>query len=253
MTTQLAPYCPGAASIVVDGEQPIAVFCDLHLQLEKPEELWRFAHSLQALVGHCSWLVILGDLFESYVGREDFLHPYWQPILQAWQQLREAGCSLVLVRGNRDVLLSPADGRALGFVVADSVLVRRAGGNLLLTHGDAFCLGDLPYQRLRRGMRRFGVRSCLRALPLRLRRYLARRLRSYSQLEVARKPLQSMHLTLPVVAQVAAESAAKEVWIGHLHQAARHDLGDGRLLRVLPAWTPGAAPHWIGEKLDETG
>lgn len=96
------------------------------------------------------------------------------------------------------------------------------------------------------------MRPLLRALPHIFRCWLAHRLRNHSQAEVARKPLDSMHLTLGTVDAIMAQEGVKEAWIGHLHTAASHDLTEGRHLRVLPAWEPGTAAAWIQESLDET-
>ncbi|MGB0953394.1 MAG: UDP-2,3-diacylglucosamine diphosphatase [Planctomycetota bacterium] len=247
----LAPYKAGEATVPLDGKRT-AVFTDLHLDPERYQEIHAFAVSLLPLAGICNNLVILGDLFESYIGRESYLHPAFEPLQQAFAHLNAHQCRIIVLRGNRDVLLSPADGKALGFEVADSVSVMGVDGKVLLTHGDAFCLADLPYQKLRRILRFPGLRPLLRTLPAWVRFRLALRLRNHSKAEVARKPLNSMHLTLAKVDEVMAEEGAKVAWIGHLHAAATHDLSDDRQLRVLPAWEPGTAAAWIQESLDET-
>lgn len=252
MSRRLARYQAGDSPLSLDAER-IAVFTDLHLQPQQYAEIVAFARSLMELVGRCDALVVLGDLFESYIGREDFTHPAFDPMREAFACLRAEGCEIVLLRGNRDVLLNSSDGRHLGFTVADAVLCDSVPGGLLLTHGDAFCLGDLAYQRLRRLLRLPGVRPCLRALPGWLRARMARRLRSYSVQEVARKPLDSLHLTLSAVERVMAEEGVRQAWIGHLHAAGDHLFADGRHLRVLDAWSPGTPAVWIPENLDETG
>jgi len=247
----LAPYRPGEDAIRLGGART-AVFTDLHLDPIAPDEIHAFAISLLPLAGGCDQLVILGDLFESYVGREDFLHPAFGPMLQAFEHLRQSGTEIVLIRGNRDVLLSRGDGQHLNLTIADAVRVPGIEGDVLLTHGDAFCLADLPYQRLRRILRFPGMRPLLRALPHGLRCRLAQRLRNHSKQEVARKPLDSMSLTLGQVDQVMLKEGVQTAWIGHLHAAASHDLTGGGHLRVLPAWEPGTAALWIQDSLDET-
>lgn len=247
----LAPYKAGETTLKLQAEK-VAVFTDLHLDPTAAHEIHAFAVSLLPLAGLADQVIILGDLFESYLGRESFLHPAFAPMLQAFDHLRASGTGLVLIRGNRDVLLNRSDAKHLQFQVADSVLVPGPQGPTLLTHGDAFCLADLPYQRLRRILRFPGLRPALRALPLFLRERLAQRLRAKSRVEVARKPLDSMSLTLPQVEAVMAEEGAQEAWIGHLHAAATHEFAAGRRLQVLPAWEPGTAAVWIQDSLDET-
>ncbi|PCJ53895.1 MAG: UDP-2,3-diacylglucosamine diphosphatase [Planctomycetota bacterium] len=245
MSQILAPYCAGEASIRLDAER-VAVFTDLHLQPQNYHEIVAFAASLEPLIGRCDAVVILGDLFESYIGREDFVHPAFDPVRITFQRLRQSECEIYLIRGNRDVLLSRSDAHHLDFTVADSIICTAPEGHLLLTHGDAFCLGDHPYQRLRRTLRRRGMRPVLRTLPRWIRWRLARGLRSYSVQEVARKPLDSMMLTLPKVADAMRAEGVRQAWIGHLHEFAEHELEGGLKLQVLPAWEPGTAPKWIG-------
>lgn len=245
MSTTLAPYRAGEPAIRLDAKR-VAVFTDLHLQPVAFAEIVAFAASLENLIGQADAVVILGDLFESYIGREDFVHPAFDPVRRTIAALHASGCQVFLVRGNRDALLNQADAQHLDFTVADSIVCTAPAGKLLLTHGDAFCLGDLPYQRLRRTLRRPGLRTVLRMLPHGLRARIARRLRKYSVQEVARKPLDSMMLTLPKVASVMQQEEVENAWIGHLHESAEHDLGPGLTLHVLPAWEPGTAPRWIG-------
>ncbi|MHC4380933.1 MAG: hypothetical protein ACYSU1_07575, partial [Planctomycetota bacterium] len=86
MSRTLAPYRAGEAPIVLAAER-VAVFTDLHLQPDNYEEIVAFARTLWDLAGKCDALVILGDLFESYIGREDFTHPAFDPLRQAIRHL----------------------------------------------------------------------------------------------------------------------------------------------------------------------
>lgn len=252
MSAILAPYLAGDKPLVVQAKAA-AVFTDLHLSGEKPWEIQVFVGSLAALAGKADALIILGDLFDAYTGREDFVHPDFDHLRAAIQYLNSHGCPTFLLRGNRDVMLNASDGRNLGFTVADSILLEQFDGpRVLLTHGDAFCLADLPYQRLRRILRFPGLRPMLRGLPFWARRRIARRMRGFSVQEVARKPLDSMALTLPQVSEAMAEAKVDLAVIGHLHAPARHDLGFGRTLLVLPAWSPGTPARMVPEMLDET-
>jgi UDP-2,3-diacylglucosamine hydrolase len=252
MSASLARYLAGDEPLVVQAKAA-AVVTDLHLSGENPFEIQVFVSSLAALAGTADALIILGDLFDAYTGREDFVHPDFDHLRAAIQYLKSHGCPTFLVRGNRDVMLNASDGRNLGFTVVDSILLEQIDGpRVLLTHGDAFCLADLPYQRLRRILRFPGVRPMLRSLPHWARRRIARRMRGYSKQEVARKPLDSMALTLEQVATTMSEYEVSLAVIGHLHAFARHDLGGGRTLLVLPAWTPGTLPQFVPGMLDET-
>jgi len=251
MSPELAPYSAGDKPVLVQA-QNAAVFTDLHLHLDAPGEIISFVQSLGHLPGRADALIILGDFFDAYIGREVFVHPYFEPFIRAVEYLQANNCPTYLLRGNRDVMMNKRDGDLLGFTVADSILLETAGKRVLLTHGDAFCLTDLPYQKLRRTLRFPGLRGFLRTLPHWARKRIAKRMRGYSKQEVARKPLDSMALTLDQVQKTMSETGAELAVIGHLHAEARHELGPKQHLWVLPAWEPGTAPRMVAEMLDET-
>ncbi len=227
---------------VVQAQQ-VAVFTDLHLTPTAPEEIFAFAQSLLELPAKLEALIILGDLFDAYIGPEDLAHPVFEGMWKAIDFLSLRGAKCFLIRGNRDVLMTPKDGKRVGFEVVDSVLLRGGESRAsLLTHGDAFCLADLPYQKLRRSLRNPILRPILRGLPLSLRIKIAARLRQHSSQAVARKPLNMLHLNRETVARIAAKEGAQRVVIGHLHQDLRETLVNGVELRVLPAWEVGREP-----------
>ena len=242
MSEGLARYRAGMPSRLVRAEQ-VAVFTDLHLTPAAPEEVFAFAQSLLELPANLEALIILGDLFDAYIGPEDLAHPAFSGLWQAVDFLTRRGAEVFLIRGNRDVLITPKDGKRVGLEVVDSVLLLAEGTHgCLLTHGDAFCLADLPYQRLRRLLRNPILRPILRGLPLSVRRKIAARLRQHSTKEVARKPLDMLHLHRQTVAKIAAGEGAQQVVIGHLHQDQHETLERGVELQVLPAWEVGREP-----------
>ena len=226
----------------------IQVWADLHLHEDQADEIQDFAKQICAVADSVDAVVVLGDLFDAWVGREMWSYPAFQPLLDAFQQLKRKQIRLILVRGNRDVLMNPADVGVVHAELADRILWRQQANSkaILLSHGDEYCLNDLPYQRLRRSLRRPLIRTFLRILPHRLRKAIAARMRGHSERAVGRKPMDMMALD-----ESAVESALKDVGavgavIGHLHQERRQELAEGRFLQVLPAWEPGAAA-WPGE------
>jgi UDP-2,3-diacylglucosamine hydrolase len=114
---------------------------------------------------------------------------------------------------------------------------------VLFSHGDEYCWNDLPYQRLRRTLRRPLVRGVLRCLPAFVRIWMGKKMRGHSQEAVARKPLDTLALDLSAVERALDQASAGLAVIGHLHAAANHDLEGGKRLLVLPAWQPNQ-PAW---------
>ncbi|KAA3610863.1 MAG: hypothetical protein DWQ01_08115 [Planctomycetota bacterium] len=229
---KLAPFHPGAAPITLAPGR-WWVFTDLHLDPQRPEEVDAFADRLGSAPKDLAGLLILGDLFDAYLGPEQWAQAGYRPLVQALQQIRG---QVVLLRGNRDVLLEAKDVAPEGWQVADSALMATSLGRLFFSHGDQFCLADLSYQRLRRLLRRPGLRWGLRRLPWAWRSKMARRLRGYSQEVVPRKPMDAKDLILEAVGGHLQSLAAVGAVLGHLHLHRRSELAGGRWLQLLPAW-----------------
>ncbi len=211
---------------------------DLHLQASDPATVaaWR------AYLGSspADALVILGDLFEVWVGddvlgeagaADNFEANCCHALLAAAQQR-----SLFLLHGNRDFLLGPAFAQAAGLsLLADPTVLVFGGQRWLLSHGDALCLDDTEYQQFRQKVRSTGWQQAFLAQPLAARQATARELRRQSE---ARKQ--------SGVAYVDLDPATTRAWLtlnraptlihGHTHRPATHDLGAGLQRVVLSDW-----------------
>ncbi|HEX9792364.1 MAG TPA: UDP-2,3-diacylglucosamine diphosphatase [Planctomycetota bacterium] len=236
---------PGAPPLDL-GSVYTWIFTDLHLSTARPEEIAAFAATLEGAPGDLQALAILGDLFDAYLGPEHWHEPCFAVLTAGLARLAGRGVRVVLLRGNRDVLLEPADCGEFGLEVADGFLVAAGGRRWLVSHGDEYCLNDRPYQRLRRWLRRPWVRGTGRRLPRWLRCRAAAWLRGKSRKAVARKPLDVMALVEGAVEEALARYAAEIALIGHLHVEAERELPRGGALRILPAWCPERLPVVLG-------
>jgi len=235
------PAAPGAPPVEL-GSRRCWFFTDLHLRSEEPGEVEAFVSTLREAPAELECLVVMGDLFDTWVGPAQWQEAAFRPLAGAMTGLARRGVRVVLLRGNRDVLLEDRDGGRVGAEVADGVLLETAGGKILATHGDEYCLRDAPYQRLRRWLRRGWLRRLIRALPYALRRWGAGRMRAASRRAVARKPLDVLALELGAIPAALEAQGAERALIGHLHVARETALAGGKSLRILPAWRPGTPP-----------
>ena len=84
--------------------------------------------------------------------------------------------------GNRDFLLGAEMLRACGVArLADPTLLSAWGGRVLLTHGDALCLADEPYQAFRHQVRSAAWRATFCANRWPCAKQLARQMRDASE------------------------------------------------------------------------
>ena len=202
------------ANLVDLGSQVIElhnekIYCvaDLHLCASRPQEIVAFANEVIDTCSKYSVVLILGDLFDVYVGPESLSGVDFVPLLSAFEQFAATG-RVIVVRGNRDVLLEGAHAEKHSFEVCDVVLSNCEQRRTLYVHGDAFCTSDLPYQQLRRVFRNRVLRLFLRMLPAGLRRYLGGKMRKTSTAEIARKEMSDMQINLSAVAASAKQFEA---------------------------------------------
>ena len=82
----------------------ILFISDLHLALEKPEITKKFLFFLQHRAVQAKTLYIPGDLFDAWIGDDDFTPP-GNKIRTRLKQLTDTGTQVYLQQGNRDFLL----------------------------------------------------------------------------------------------------------------------------------------------------
>ena len=219
---------------------------DLHLQAGDTATLATWRAYLSSSPADA--LVILGDLFEVWVGddvlgaaggiggADSFESNCCHALLAAAQQR-----SLFLLHGNRDFLLGPAFAEAAGLsLLADPTVLVFGGKRWLLSHGDELCLDDTEYQQFRQQVRGASWQRDFLSQPLAARQSTARALRRQSE---ARKQSGMAYVDLDPTATRAALrlNGAHTLIHGHTHRPATHDLGDGLQRVVLTDWDLTAA------------
>jgi len=214
---------------------------DLHLDLEDAQSTAAFAAWLDALPA-APRLIVLGDLFEFWVGPAHARLPGARAVLEALARAVRRGTAIDLVPGNRDFLLDARFERACGARVRPAGLLahwstpdartRRA----LFVHGDELCTLDLGYQRLKRVLRSSPTRALASALPLSVGRAVGRRLRRASQRALERKPSAQAQQQAAAASELCARHGADLIVCGHAHAWRDERLGGGARWIVLDAF-----------------
>jgi UDP-2,3-diacylglucosamine hydrolase len=211
---------------------------DLHLDGHSVAANERFLAFLAQEAASARVLYILGDLFEAWIGDDD-PDPTKGRICDALRGLTDRGVGCFVLHGNRDFLLGDDFATRTGCrVLPDPVIATFDAEEVLLTHGDALCVDDHPYQELRTTVRQPSWQRRYLGLPLATRELLAHQARRGSQAHTAR--------TVPYVMDVN-EDAVSAVWRsgvsriihGHTHRPGIHPASfAGRPVEriVLGAW-----------------
>jgi UDP-2,3-diacylglucosamine hydrolase len=226
---------------------------DLHLDAATPEIARQFHGFLESEAPSAEGLYILGDLFEAWLGDDD-PDPAARATVRALRALVESGVPVFVMHGNRDFLIGERFCRETGVtLLADGTVVELYGERVLLMHGDALCIDDVSYQRLRRIVRNPIVRGIFRVMTLNQRRALASKLRAGSREHVGMTAPEIMDVNPTAVEQAFREAGVRALIHGHTHRPAMHPLEiDGAPARriVLGDWyTQGsvleASPHGL--------
>lgn len=228
----VADLPPMDANVVVVG--------DVHLSPEHEEPARRFEAWLGALPSDVKTLVLLGDVFDYWVGRRQGAEPFAARFLAALAAVAARGTRLAFQAGNRDYAFDGAEELDVE-VWPDVVRTRWGTKTVLLTHGDLLCSADVRYQRMRRLLRSRGARGVLAALPHGAATWLARGLRDLSEREVRRKPYASMGLDYGLARAWLSAYEADVIVAGHVHTGVHHRLGGERPgdVLVLRDWERG--------------
>jgi UDP-2,3-diacylglucosamine hydrolase len=219
---------------------------DLHLGAERPRTIGRFLRFLaEDAPGHRE-LVILGDLFEFWIG--DDAAASARPVIDALAAFTASGRRLLLMHGNRDPLLGRDFAQATGgTLLADPIVLEVVGTPTLLSHGDAWCTLDIAYQKFRAMARQPAFQRDFLSKPLDERVAFARGLRMQSDSEKSMKAADIMDVTPQAVVDALLAARVRRIIHGHTHRPASHvvECGDALAERwVLPDWDlDGAEPR----------
>ena len=185
----------------------ILFISDLHLSWEKPEITQRFLGFLDHRAIKAKELYILGDLFDAWVGDDDFSPPN-PKIRKSLKYLSEAGVKIYFQQGNRDFLLGKRFCEETGIVLLDDpYVIDLFGVPTLLMHGDLLCTDDLPYQAFRRKSRSSEWQQNVLSKPLLVRLLVARWYRIRSYFHKRQKTVEIMDVNQATVADTMATNS----------------------------------------------
>ena len=217
------------------GVVSVEFVSDLHLGPDMPRTCAAFLSWLRESPADA--LVILGDLFEAWVGDDALSQPFESACADALAQA--AGRRPVAVmRGNRDFLLGDRFFQATGCIeLPDPCVLHWDGRRVLLSHGDALCLADHAYQQFRAQVRQAAWQQAFLARPLAERQTVAAQMRAASQASQGSRPVETYaDADAPLCLDWLAAALADTLVHGHTHRPATHAMGPQRWRWVLSDW-----------------
>ena len=229
---------------------------DLHLEAERPDIGDQFIKFLREDASDAEALYILGDLFEAWVGDDD-PNAYYAKIKMALRKLTDSGIPVYFMHGNRDFMIGRKFANETGIeILKDPYRVRMYGEKALLTHGDAMCIDDVQYQRVRLMTRDPEWQASMLTKPLKERLRIAEEARRQSLEQTLNLNMNIMDVNEGEVKKVMIEHRVDVLLHGHTHRPDIHtvDLGGRKAKRiVLGDWyMQGSVVKWDlrGPKLE---
>ena len=216
------------------GWQSIDFISDLHLCAALPRTSAAFAQHLQTT--RADAVFILGDLFELWVGDDMVQQPFEADcvatILAASRRLQ-----LAFMVGNRDFLVGPQLLQQAGMMALhDPTVLQAFGQRVLLSHGDALCLADEPYQSFRKEVRGEAWQRDFLARPLHERLHIAAQIRGASKTRQQFDGADRVDVDTPEALRWLQAAQAPLLVHGHTHRPASHALAPGCSRHVLSDW-----------------
>jgi UDP-2,3-diacylglucosamine hydrolase len=214
----------------------VSFISDLHLQARSPHTAQRWFDWLaQRPPGP---LVILGDLFEAWVGDDVLTSPTADFEREGVHRLRQAAAQspLAWVCGNRDFLVGAQVQREVGWtVLTDPATVHTPFGRCVVSHGDAWCVDDVDYQAFRQQVRAPEWQAQFLAQPLTKRLALAQGMREQSQRLQAQRQVHA-DVDFELACQSLRARRAQHLVHGHTHRPRDEALAPGFWRHVLSDW-----------------
>jgi UDP-2,3-diacylglucosamine hydrolase len=216
--------------------QRIDLISDLHLAPDTPLTVAAWERYL--LTTPADAVIMLGDLFETWVGDDGRHRPFEARCVDILARASRSA-TLAFMAGNRDFLLG-ADMFAACRMreLLDPTVLVAFGTRHLLTHGDALCLADTEYLAFRAKVRDRAWQDAFLAMPLDDRRAIARQLRAGSmERRAGRHPEQWVDVDVPMALDWLAAAESTSLIHGHTHRPGTNSLAVGQVRHVLSDWS----------------
>lgn len=224
---------------------PVALIADAHLGGPggSAEPL---VAQLQALPGQgCDRLILLGDIFQAWIGDPRFETADIAAVVDALRALRRDGLRIDYVEGNRDFFLEGSPYADAFDAVVREVPFEAGGVRYLAVHGDGLNDRDWKYRFWRDLSKSRPVEFLVRHTPRRLaHRMVHSTERRLSQTNFKHK----VRLPEEAIRRYAERRLAEGhdvLLLGHFHEPQLWEVRGGEV-RLLDAWFRSRRVEWLG-------
>jgi UDP-2,3-diacylglucosamine hydrolase len=200
---------------------------------------------LAALPGQgCRRLVLMGDLFQAWIGFRRFETADVAAVVEALRRLRAQGVEIDYIEGNRDFFLAGSPYADAFDRIGTETAFEVAGVRYLAVHGDGLNDRDRKYLFWRRLSKSAPVRFLVRNIPQRL----AHRMVHSTEKRLSRTNFKHRAAVPEAAIRRYAERRLAEghdvLLLGHFHEPLVWQVKGGEV-RLLDAWFRSRAVEWL--------
>jgi UDP-2,3-diacylglucosamine hydrolase len=191
-------------------------------------------------------LVLLGDLFQVWVGYRQYETPEIAAFLDAVAEVRAAGVAVHYIEGNRDFFLAGGRARAAFDSIGLELAFSTGGVRYLAVHGDGLNDRDRQYLAWRWLSKSAASRLVIRHLP---RRVVGPFVTSTERKLTGTNFKHKVRLPEAAIRRYGERRLAEGhdvLLLGHFHEARSWRVAHGEI-RLLEAWFTSRRVEWIGE------
>ena len=226
-----------------------AVLCsDIHLSTHTDKISTAFIHwlkesCLRKIKGKPEWLLILGDLFDAYIG-DDILETanppeYLDRLVSILKEISQSGIKVGIMHGNRDFLIGEDFCKKTHTKLLPQEIIlshSQSKSNYLLMHGDQLCIDDKEHQEFRKTVLSAHWKDIFLKKDISNRLLIASQMRKESDYAKSRKRQEVMDINISEVEKQLNFFNASTIIHGHTHRPGTYELPSGRKRIVLPDW-----------------
>ena len=189
------------------------------------------------------WLMILGDLFDAWIGDDfldhQYLGTYISKLTDILCSIKKSGTKIGIMHGNRDFLIGKVFcNKVGGELLPEKVLLRLKNSNVsyLLMHGDQLCTDDIDHQKFRSLVLSDTWKKNFLNKDIEERLKIAQELRNTSMQATSKKSAGIMDVNVVESENQLNLSGAQTLIHGHTHRPGEFKLSNGKKRIVLPDW-----------------
>ena len=203
---------------------------------------WLKESCLEKIKANPEWLLILGDLFDAWIG-DDILEAntpeYLDRLVDILKEIKQSGVKVGIMHGNRDFLIGEDFCKKTHAMLLPQEIVlshNQSKSNYLLMHGDQLCTDDKEHQDFRKMVLSAQWKEIFLKKDISNRLLIASEMRKESTYAKSRKRQEIMDVSVSEVEKQLDYANASIIIHGHTHRPGSYELPSGRKRVVLPDW-----------------